>query len=419
MKAKTSLSVLLLLLIAPLLISCPAAGATDTATDIAQSPSPFIHHDTSSLRTWVADYEHAPPAERAASAHLRTVATEPAERSLLPLLDYVPAERAQGVSGTCWVFAGTGALELAHAAENGVRDRLSVQWFDSNYNGGSGPEWAGNGGTLTKFVGFYNERRLAVPWSNTNASYQDWRAEAYVYQRALVPAAAIAETPNYTLLSASEHRLVTRGVGQAQAIATIRGSIDALHPVFVGLSFPNQTAASAFEAFWWNGADDAVWDPTPYDGAVWDDGASHAVLCVGYDMTDPENPYWLMLNSMGTGLDDNRPTGTFRMRMDLDYDAAFVHDFAVYPAQWEVVDAAFAAPTPIVPFPGQTTPPQDLDHDGLYDDVNGNSRRDFGDIVLYFNQMTWIPANEPVAAFDYNGNGRIDFGDVVSLFDRL
>ena len=41
------------------------------------------------------------------------------------------------------------------------------------------------------------------------------------------------------------------------------------------------------------------------------------------------------------------------------------------------------------------------------------------DVVLYFNQMTWIAANEPVAAFDYNGNGRIDYADVTWLFNNL
>ncbi len=33
--------------------------------------------------------------------------------------------------------------------------------------------------------------------------------------------------------------------------------------------------------------------------------------------------------------------------------------------------------------------------------------------------MTWIPANEPLSAFDFNGNGRIDFADVVWLFNHL
>ena len=40
-------------------------------------------------------------------------------------------------------------------------------------------------------------------------------------------------------------------------------------------------------------------------------------------------------------------------------------------------------------------------------------------MVLYFNQLGWIAANEPVAAFDYNGNGRIDFADVTALFATL
>jgi len=63
--------------------------------------------------------------------------------------------------------------------------------------------------------------------------------------------------------------------------------------------------------------------------------------------------------------------------------------------------------------------PLDADGDGLYEDANGNGRRDFADVVLFFNEMTWIPANEPVAAFDFNGNGRIDFADVVWLFNHL
>jgi PKD repeat protein len=50
--------------------------------------------------------------------------------------------------------------------------------------------------------------------------------------------------------------------------------------------------------------------------------------------------------------------------------------------------------------------------------VTGNGRVDFEDVVLYFNQMGWIAANEPVAASGYDGNGRIDFADVVWLFSH-
>jgi PKD repeat protein len=78
----------------------------------------------------------------------------------------------------------------------------------------------------------------------------------------------------------------------------------------------------------------------------------------------------------------------------------------------------FPAPRALA-VPGSDLPPTDTDGDGLYDDLNGNGRKDFADVVLYFNQMTWIAANEPVAFFDYNGNSRIDFADVVWLFNGL
>ncbi|MEN6518854.1 MAG: NosD domain-containing protein [Methanospirillum sp.] len=80
--------------------------------------------------------------------------------------------------------------------------------------------------------------------------------------------------------------------------------------------------------------------------------------------------------------------------------------------------APWAGPA-VMTVPGGSGLPADTNTDGLYDDVNGNGRNDFADVVLYFNQVSWISANEPVAAFDYNGNGRIDFADVVWLFNNL
>ena len=71
------------------------------------------------------------------------------------------------------------------------------------------------------------------------------------------------------------------------------------------------------------------------------------------------------------------------------------------------------------PLPGHINPPTDPDIDGIYEDLNANGRLDFADVVLYFNQMTWIGANEPVSAFDLNKNGRIDFADIVALFNEI
>jgi PKD repeat protein len=73
----------------------------------------------------------------------------------------------------------------------------------------------------------------------------------------------------------------------------------------------------------------------------------------------------------------------------------------------------------LVPLPGFSNLPTDPDGDCLFEDLNANTRLDFNDVVLYFNQMEWIAANEPVTAFDFNGNGRIDFNDIVKLFGEI
>ena len=79
----------------------------------------------------------------------------------------------------------------------------------------------------------------------------------------------------------------------------------------------------------------------------------------------------------------------------------------------------FVALQTVLRLPGAAADPRDLDGDGRYEDSNGNGRKDFGDVVLYFNQMAWVGANEPIAAFDHNANGRCDFADVTSLFAAL
>ncbi len=71
------------------------------------------------------------------------------------------------------------------------------------------------------------------------------------------------------------------------------------------------------------------------------------------------------------------------------------------------------------PFPGASAPPTDPDYDGLFEDINGNGRIDFADVVLYFNEMEWIPDHEQISFFDFNENGRIDFDDVVKLFNEV
>ncbi|HHV24814.1 MAG: NosD domain-containing protein [Methanosarcina sp.] len=70
-------------------------------------------------------------------------------------------------------------------------------------------------------------------------------------------------------------------------------------------------------------------------------------------------------------------------------------------------------------FPGYTNPPTDPNHDGIYEDVNGNGILDFDDVVVYYDNMDWIEENASVAFLDYNKNGLIDFDDAVKLYDML
>jgi PKD repeat protein len=69
--------------------------------------------------------------------------------------------------------------------------------------------------------------------------------------------------------------------------------------------------------------------------------------------------------------------------------------------------------------PGAAYPSQDLDKDGLSEDVNGNSRQDFDDVVTLFNAMDSPEVQENTDYFDFNGNGRIDFDDIVRLMNTV
>ena len=68
---------------------------------------------------------------------------------------------------------------------------------------------------------------------------------------------------------------------------------------------------------------------------------------------------------------------------------------------------------------GQTKMPTDPDGDGLYEDLNGNLVIDYNDLQIYFLQMNWLSANEPIRPFDYNKNSNIDYNDLQLLFKKM
>ena len=69
--------------------------------------------------------------------------------------------------------------------------------------------------------------------------------------------------------------------------------------------------------------------------------------------------------------------------------------------------------------PDMTEPAKDLDNDGTAEDVNGNGRLDFADIVLLFEHLESPQVVDNPQYFDYNGNGKVDMADILVLFEML
>ncbi len=65
------------------------------------------------------------------------------------------------------------------------------------------------------------------------------------------------------------------------------------------------------------------------------------------------------------------------------------------------------------------TSSRDNDGDGIVEDLNGNGRTDFQDIVLLFTEMDKIAITSNVQFFDRDDNGVINLADVVLAFNEL
>jgi PKD repeat protein len=249
-------------------------------------------------------------------------------KNLLSYVPYIPAERDQGNCGNCWVWASTGAIEVAHSVQNGVHDRISIQYLNSNYNNGTGPNWACMGGSSTTFVSFYNATpfRQVIPWSNSNASYVDANAcpGGDCSGGTNMAAANITGFPNYPVSSISNAIVSTYSGDQSQAIANIRSQLDANKALYYGFRLPNNSAWMDFSIFWRDQPESSLWDPDLYTKAG-ADGGGHGVLLVGYNQTSLNHDewYWEALNSWGNST--SRPNGLFRIKMDMDYSAMGIY----------------------------------------------------------------------------------------------
>ena len=68
---------------------------------------------------------------------------------------------------------------------------------------------------------------------------------------------------------------------------------------------------------------------------------------------------------------------------------------------------------------GDGNPAQDLDGDGLYEDVNGDGSPTIVDVQALFANLDSDAVQENVDLFDFNGDGEVDVSDVQALYDQI
>ena len=112
---------------------------------------------------------------------------------------------------------------------------------------------------------------------------------------------------------------------------------------------------------------------------------------------------------------DNDDINDLKQLKGSDFEAVDESSLMINPNSGK---ANVVLPGPIA-LPGQSGAPTDPDKDDRYEDLNANGRKDFADVILFFEQLDWIVIHEPLAAFDYNGNGRVEFADIVMMYDEM
>lgn len=298
-------------------------GFSETQASASLPPRtyPIMHPTQQEARLWAGQYNSSARAYLSPEIEGKMASAPVAAFSLLDRLRYTPPERDQGTCGNCWAWAGTGVMELDNARQRGVSDRLSVQYLDSNYNGGCGDSGACCGGWLSDLAGFYQGKGIMVPWSNSNAHYRDGKNDCESCSS--VPASFISTEPHYDLSGISVNTVPTNNLSRDEAISNLKNVLLQGKGIWFGYFLPDKSAWDDFFSFWGSQPDSAVWQPDRADGRTFDyqNGGGHAVLCVGYDESDPNNRYWIMLNSWGKTA--GRPSGLFRMSMDMNYNCSY------------------------------------------------------------------------------------------------
>jgi len=216
-------------------------------SDEGKEPCTIMKPDRETLERWIQDYDSAPRAYM--DEALKLSIPLKGSYSLLSHLQYTASERNQGSCGNCWAWGGTGVMEIALDVEEGVSDRLSLQYLNSCY--GTGSNYACCGGWLSDLADFYSSTgyEQAIPWSNTNASWADG-SRSCASGSSLVSCASISTSPNYPIASIVEETIPTFGVGQTTAISNIKNILHQDRAVWFGYFLATGADWDNFRTFW-------------------------------------------------------------------------------------------------------------------------------------------------------------------------
>ena len=259
------------------------------------------------------------------------------QKSLLEFMPYIGEDRNQGSCGNCWVWAATASLEIQNAAFRNIKDRLSIQYFDSNYGYPDYSDFVCTGGYPFDFVRFYSQEKKLIPWSNKNADYKDKngpkscrRENGTSYECPNVEPNKIAETPNYNMESLGLYNIVQSSDSDEEITDKIKYYINNNVPLTLDFCFSD---LNDFNDFWDLGNEETIFDLTNIPSNQVNEYflGCHSTIIIGYNDKSNNNDehYFEVLNSWGTT--ENRPHGTFRIKMNSNYRKAFcISDGACY-----------------------------------------------------------------------------------------
>ncbi len=132
------------------------------------------------------------------------------------------------------------------------------------------------------------------------------------------------------------------------------------------------------------------------------------------DLTKGDTLLWFW--DFGDGSNSSEQNATHLYRFPGNYSVNLTITSAAGNSSLLIPDCIIVMQPQILMLPNQSLLPTDPDMDGYYEDLNGNGRLEFDDIMVFFTAMEWIMDHPPFSHFDYNSNGRVEFDDLYSLF---